>query len=54
MPLTFAGTAGLVRATVEHAPTCPRPGWRIDTSPRRFGVVVARCTSCGTVEWRRR
>jgi exosome complex RNA-binding protein Csl4 len=52
MPTAFAGAAGLTRATVEHAPTCERPGWHIDTSPRRFGVVVARCTSCGAVEWR--
>ncbi|WP_282948492.1 hypothetical protein [Cellulomonas endometrii] len=44
----------LTRVTVEHAPSCHRPGWHLDTSPRRFGVVVARCTCCGAVEWRAR
>ncbi|WP_454050942.1 hypothetical protein [Cellulomonas sp. Marseille-Q8402] len=38
----------------EHAPSCNRPGWRLDTSPVRFGVVVARCTLCGAMEWRAR
>jgi len=38
----------------EHAPSCSRPGWDLDTSPLRFGVVVARCTRCGAVEWRAR
>jgi|GEM_PF-2587351 len=36
----------------EHAPSCTRPGWHLDTSPVRFGMVVARCTLCGAVEWR--
>lgn len=38
----------------EHAPSCTRPGWQLDTSPVRYGMVVARCTLCGAVEWRER
>jgi hypothetical protein len=38
----------------EHAPSCNRPGWQLDTSPGRFGMVVARCTLCGAMEWRTR
>lgn len=54
--MTMIATAPvrLSRGGVEHAPTCERPGWRIDTSPRRFGLVAARCTRCGAMEWRAR
>jgi exosome complex RNA-binding protein Csl4 len=55
MTLTLAARpTPLTRAVVEHARSCDRPGWRLDTSPSRFGLVVARCTRCGTQEWRAR